>query len=187
MVSGAIVFSGLSVGDIDQWNLPTHQFNPSTLIGVVSLFMAFVFFLFFFQLFIKSNQGDEETTKINYLTFIGTPVQATNMNDFKRVRRHYSHQSIFMFIFMFIHIKLILLCCRLWGRKERVTEQQKEENMRRSQIHPRTFTLPKLPHAYRHTHIHTRSPAVLPELSMYSLSLESTNHLYCNTDENHCK
>ncbi|XP_062410710.1 thioredoxin-like protein 1 [Sardina pilchardus] len=36
-------------------------------------------------LFIKSNQGEEETTKINYLTFIGTPVQATNMNDFKRV------------------------------------------------------------------------------------------------------
>ncbi|TRY54242.1 hypothetical protein DNTS_010107 [Danionella cerebrum] len=36
-------------------------------------------------LFIKSNQGDEETTKINYLTFIGTPLQATNMNDFKRV------------------------------------------------------------------------------------------------------
>uniref|UniRef100_A0AAQ4P9U6 Thioredoxin-like 1 n=1 Tax=Gasterosteus aculeatus aculeatus TaxID=481459 RepID=A0AAQ4P9U6_GASAC len=36
-------------------------------------------------LFIKSNQGDEETTKINYLTFIGTPVQATNMSDFKRV------------------------------------------------------------------------------------------------------
>ncbi|XP_056146720.1 thioredoxin-like protein 1 [Lampris incognitus] len=35
--------------------------------------------------FIKSNQGNEETTKINYLTFIGTPVQATNMNDFKRV------------------------------------------------------------------------------------------------------
>nr|AVD96635.1 thioredoxin-like protein 1 [Hippocampus abdominalis] len=36
-------------------------------------------------LFIKSNHGDEETTKINYLTFIGNPVQATNMNDFKRV------------------------------------------------------------------------------------------------------
>uniref|UniRef100_A0A8C1VA63 Thioredoxin-like 1 n=1 Tax=Cyprinus carpio TaxID=7962 RepID=A0A8C1VA63_CYPCA len=36
-------------------------------------------------LFIRSNQGDEETTKVNYLTFIGTPVQATNMNDFKRV------------------------------------------------------------------------------------------------------
>ncbi|XP_052380879.1 thioredoxin-like protein 1 [Oncorhynchus keta] len=37
-------------------------------------------------MFVKNNQGDEETTKINYLTFIGTPVQATNMNDFKRVR-----------------------------------------------------------------------------------------------------
>uniref|UniRef100_A0A1A8P1G9 Thioredoxin-like 1 n=2 Tax=Nothobranchius TaxID=28779 RepID=A0A1A8P1G9_9TELE len=36
-------------------------------------------------LFVKSNLGDEETTKITYLTFIGTPVQATNMNDFKRV------------------------------------------------------------------------------------------------------
>lgn len=36
-------------------------------------------------MFVKSNQKDEETTKINYLTFIGTPVQATNMNDFKRV------------------------------------------------------------------------------------------------------
>ncbi|XP_038845559.1 thioredoxin-like protein 1 [Salvelinus namaycush] len=36
-------------------------------------------------MFVKNNHGDEETTKINYLTFIGTPVQATNMNDFKRV------------------------------------------------------------------------------------------------------
>lgn len=41
--------------------------------------------LFLVQLFVKSSLGDEETTKINYLTFIGTPVQATNMNDFKRV------------------------------------------------------------------------------------------------------
>uniref|UniRef100_A0A7N6BPK0 Thioredoxin-like 1 n=1 Tax=Anabas testudineus TaxID=64144 RepID=A0A7N6BPK0_ANATE len=41
-------------------------------------------------MFVKSNQGDEETTKINYLTFIGTPVQATNMNDFKRVWSSYS-------------------------------------------------------------------------------------------------
>ncbi|OCU02656.1 hypothetical protein XELAEV_18008420mg [Xenopus laevis] len=36
-------------------------------------------------LFVQSNQGDEEATRIAYLTFIGTPVQATNMNDFKRV------------------------------------------------------------------------------------------------------
>ncbi|XP_043930854.1 thioredoxin-like protein 1 [Protopterus annectens] len=36
-------------------------------------------------MFVKSNQGNEETTRISYFTFIGTPVQATNMNDFKRV------------------------------------------------------------------------------------------------------
>ncbi|NP_001279832.1 thioredoxin-like protein 1 [Callorhinchus milii] len=36
-------------------------------------------------LFVKSNQGEEETTRIDFLTFIGTPVQATNMGDFKRV------------------------------------------------------------------------------------------------------
>ncbi|XP_053427220.1 thioredoxin-like protein 1 isoform X2 [Nycticebus coucang] len=34
--------------------------------------------------FVQSNQGEEETTRISYFTFIGTPVQATNMNDFKR-------------------------------------------------------------------------------------------------------
>ena len=34
--------------------------------------------------FVQSNQGEEET-RISYFTFIGTPVQATNMNDFKRV------------------------------------------------------------------------------------------------------
>ncbi|KAM4643452.1 thioredoxin-like protein 1 isoform 2-T2 [Amazona ochrocephala] len=36
-------------------------------------------------LFVQSNHGEEETTRISYFTFIGTPVQATNMNDFKRV------------------------------------------------------------------------------------------------------
>ncbi|KAF4792723.1 Thioredoxin-like protein 1 [Turdus rufiventris] len=36
------------------------------------------------QLFVQSNHGAEETTRITYFTFIGTPVQATNMNDFKR-------------------------------------------------------------------------------------------------------
>ncbi|XP_051866571.1 thioredoxin-like protein 1 [Pristis pectinata] len=36
-------------------------------------------------LFIKSNQGDEDTTRINYLAFIGTPVQTTNMLDFRRI------------------------------------------------------------------------------------------------------
>lgn len=45
---------------------------------------------FMFQLFVQSNQGDEEMTRITYFTFIGTPVQATNMNDFKRVGSYLS-------------------------------------------------------------------------------------------------
>ncbi|XP_046856861.1 thioredoxin-like protein 1 [Xenia sp. Carnegie-2017] len=36
-------------------------------------------------LFIKDNQGDQDTTIINSLSFIGTTVEAANMNDFKRV------------------------------------------------------------------------------------------------------
>ncbi|CAH1251879.1 thioredoxin-like protein 1 [Branchiostoma lanceolatum] len=36
-------------------------------------------------IFVKDNQGDEETTVVNYLGFIGTPVTATNMTEFKRV------------------------------------------------------------------------------------------------------
>lgn len=56
--------------------------EPLPLFGSVSPLC----FFFSSQLFVKLNQGDEETTKINYLTFIGTPVQATNMSDFKRVR-----------------------------------------------------------------------------------------------------
>uniref|UniRef100_A0A8C4QSI9 Thioredoxin-like 1 n=1 Tax=Eptatretus burgeri TaxID=7764 RepID=A0A8C4QSI9_EPTBU len=35
--------------------------------------------------FIKDNHGAEETTRVTYLTFVGTPVQATNMSDFKRI------------------------------------------------------------------------------------------------------
>lgn len=37
------------------------------------------------QLFIKANQGDEETTVIHHLAFYGSPLDATNMSDFKRV------------------------------------------------------------------------------------------------------
>lgn len=40
-------------------------------------------------MFVQSNHGDEETTRITYFTFIGTPVQATNMNDFKRVSLYF--------------------------------------------------------------------------------------------------
>jgi len=36
-------------------------------------------------LFVKDNLGGEETTQINHISFIGSPVGATNMADFKRI------------------------------------------------------------------------------------------------------
>lgn len=36
-------------------------------------------------LFIKSNQNASETTKVDYVAFIGNPAATTNMNEFKRV------------------------------------------------------------------------------------------------------
>jgi len=35
--------------------------------------------------FIQSNQADEDTTQVDYIGFIGSPIIATNMDDFKRV------------------------------------------------------------------------------------------------------
>ena len=37
------------------------------------------------QLFVKDNQSDSETTQIDHLCLCGTPVNTTNMGDFKRV------------------------------------------------------------------------------------------------------
>jgi len=34
---------------------------------------------------VANNQGDEETTIVNYFKFIGIPLSATNMSEFKRV------------------------------------------------------------------------------------------------------
>ena len=42
-------------------------------------------FVSHFQFFIKDNQGGGEVTQLDYLGFIGSPVSATNMSDFKRV------------------------------------------------------------------------------------------------------
>lgn len=36
-------------------------------------------------LFIEDNQSGGEITQVDYLGFIGSPVSATNMNEFKRV------------------------------------------------------------------------------------------------------
>jgi hypothetical protein len=44
-----------------------------------------ILFCVLFQFFVKDNQGDEELTVINYLCIIGSTVDATNMQDFKRV------------------------------------------------------------------------------------------------------
>ena len=38
------------------------------------------------QLFVKDNQGDEDTTVLSYLGLFGTPHEAPTMKDFKRVR-----------------------------------------------------------------------------------------------------
>lgn len=155
------------------------------------------FVCLFYQMFVKSNQGDEETTKINYLTFIGTPVQATNMNDFKRVWSSYSSLRLCMpaSVLYVRLITFILLACRLWGRKERVTEwggkqREEEEQKRRSlQIHPWTFPLPKLQqNLLCHTHTHNlKLSSSSSWMISPSVETQSINHLYCNSDENHCK
>jgi len=36
-------------------------------------------------IFVKDNQGNTETTQIDYLTIYGSPINVTNMSDFKRV------------------------------------------------------------------------------------------------------
>lgn len=132
--------------------------------------MVFVFW-FCHQMFVKSNQGDEETTKINYLTFIGTPVQATNMNDFKRVwtSRDKLHSCTFRFVCtcaVLMHCS-VLLPCRLWERKERVTEQENQgENEKkrktRLQIHPglslcQSCHIALLSQTHTHTNTHTHA------------------------------
>lgn len=37
------------------------------------------------QLYVKNNQSDAETTQIDYLGFVGSPLQTTKMEEFKRV------------------------------------------------------------------------------------------------------
>ena len=55
------------------------------------------------QVFVQDNQGDEETTVIQYLGLFGTPLDTTNMKDFKRVskivinRKNYCKDFYFLF------------------------------------------------------------------------------------------
>lgn len=47
------------------------------------------------QMFVKDNQSGSETTMIEYLSFIGSPISTTKMGDFKRVtgKKGESHKS----------------------------------------------------------------------------------------------
>lgn len=157
------------------------------------------------QLFIKSNQGDEETTKINYLTFIGTPVQATNMNDFRRVWASCNDGSFQRYCFPNALCSWFLngrnCFCVGCGKERRESlsrgepreRREEEEEAANTSEDRRTAPLPKLPQtllslSLTHPRTHTASSSPLV-LWMNSLSVESRsiNHLYCNSDENHCK
>lgn len=37
------------------------------------------------QLFIRNNQSGEDVTQLDHLSFIGTPIVTTKMEDFKRI------------------------------------------------------------------------------------------------------
>ena len=43
--------------------------------------------IFSLQIFVKDNQSGDETTQIDYLAIYGSPINVTNMSEFKRVRR----------------------------------------------------------------------------------------------------
>lgn len=123
------------------------------------------------QLFIKSNQGDEETTKINYLTFIGTPVQATNMNDFRRVWASCNNGSFRQYCFSNAACLWFLIrnCFRVGCGKERresLSRGEPEGRMRRgrgcgyiqvSEDCPSAKAATNIIVSVSHTHMHTHS------------------------------
>ena len=48
--------------------------------------MCICLFVYVAQLFVKDNQSESDVTQIDYVTFIGSGTNTTNMSDFKRVR-----------------------------------------------------------------------------------------------------
>lgn len=63
------------------------ELTPEDLSGKKPIPLRFVKFqnVSNLQIFVKDNQGEAETTVINHLSLIGSPVSTTNMNDFKRI------------------------------------------------------------------------------------------------------
>ena len=43
-----------------------------------------------FQIFVKDNLSGDETTQIDYLAIYGSPINVTNMNEFKRVSYYFA-------------------------------------------------------------------------------------------------
>ena len=66
-------YSDLLVRVISAWLM--HSIHSSFHI----IYNAFV------QIFVKDNQGGEETTVINHIGLFGSPLDATRMSEFKRV------------------------------------------------------------------------------------------------------
>ncbi|KAJ7393800.1 Thioredoxin-like protein 1 [Desmophyllum pertusum] len=65
----------------------TLELTPDDLIEDVIIPLKYVKFqnVSSLTLFFQNNQGGEETTAVNYIGFIGSPLDATNMEEFKRV------------------------------------------------------------------------------------------------------
>ncbi|MBZ3884706.1 Thioredoxin-like protein 1 [Sciurus carolinensis] len=81
-------------------------------------------------IFVQSNQGEEETTRISYFTFIGTPVQATNMNDFKRLTATESLKSKSEGNFLSENLRSVLRFIRGQNLKATLKEQTQSGNGR---------------------------------------------------------
>ena len=160
--------------------LKPHRFTCFTVFtDTVCLLLSFLH-----QMFVKSNQGDEETTKINYLTFIGTPVQATNMNDFKRVRSRLCELvfSVCLFVCLFVCLCVGLMDVLFWAvvgrgeeRRESLNRRMKKKRRGGGEEGYRYMTqelsLCQSHHTHTHTHTHTHSASSCPPHALNDFSV----------------